>query len=58
MLADMTVCSFSDKTKNSYIHHVETLALFLGRSPDTVTGDDLRRFQLHQVEQGAPSPRS
>ena len=37
MLADMTVRSFSDKTKNSYIHHVETLAAFLGRSPDTVT---------------------
>ena len=53
MLADMTIRSFSDKTKHDYIHHVETLALFLGRSPDTVTGDDLRRFQLHQVEQGA-----
>jgi integrase/recombinase XerD len=53
MLADMTVRSFSDKTKNSYIHHVETLAAFLGRSPDTVTGDDLRQFQLRQVEQGA-----
>ncbi len=53
MIEDMTVRSFSDKTKNSYIHHVETLAAFLGRLPDTVTGDDLRRFQLHQVEQGA-----
>ena len=53
MLADMTIRSFSDKTKHDYIHHVETLAAFLGRSPDTVTGDDLRRFQLHQVEQGA-----
>ena len=53
MIADMTVRSFSDKTKNSYIRHVETLAEFLGRSPATVTGDDLRQFQLHQVEHGA-----
>ena len=53
MLADMTIRSFSDKTKHDYIHYVETLAAFLGRSPDTVTGDDLRQFQLHQVEQGA-----
>lgn len=53
MIADMTVRSFSDKTKNSYLRHVEALAAFLGRSPDTVTGDDLRQFQLHQVEQGS-----
>ena len=33
MLADMTIRSFSDKTKNDDIRHVEALALFLGRSP-------------------------
>jgi integrase/recombinase XerD len=53
MIEDLTVRSFSDKTKHDYIRHVETLAAFLGRSPDTVTGDDLRQFQLHQVEHGA-----
>jgi site-specific recombinase XerD len=57
MLADMTIRSFSDKTKNGYIRHVEALAIFLGRSPDTATGDDLRRFQLHQVEQGTQPPK-
>ena len=57
MLADMTIRSFSDKTKNDYIRHVEALAVFLGRSPDTATGDDLRRFQLHQVEQGTQPPK-
>ena len=25
---------------------------FLGRSPDTATADDVRRFQLHLVESG------
>jgi integrase/recombinase XerD len=57
MLADMTIRSFSEKTKNDYIRHVEALAVFLGRSPDTATGDDLRRFQLHQVEQGTQPPK-
>jgi hypothetical protein len=57
LIADMTVRSFSDRTKHAYIHHVETLAQFLGRSPDTATRDDVRRFQLHQVEQGAQPPK-
>ena len=38
MIADMTVRSFGDKTQRDYIRHIETLARFLGRSPDTTTG--------------------
>jgi hypothetical protein len=34
MIEDMTVRSFSGKTQNGYLRHVETLAAFLGRSPD------------------------
>jgi hypothetical protein len=57
MIADMAVRSFSDKTRHDYIRHVETFASFLGRSPDTATGDALRRFQLAQVEEGAQPPK-
>jgi len=57
MIADMTVRSFSDKTQYDYLRHIETFARFLGRSPDTVSGDDIRRFQLAQVEQGAQPPK-
>jgi hypothetical protein len=57
MLADMTIRSFSDKTRHDYIRHVEALTAFLGRSPDTATSDDLRSFQLHQVEQGTRPPK-
>jgi integrase/recombinase XerD len=57
MIADMTVRTFSDKTQHDYIRHVETFARFLGRSPDTATSDDIRRFQLLQVEQGAQPPK-
>src|SRR6201982_387709 len=57
MIADMTVRSFGDKTQHDYIRHIETFARFVGRSPDTATGDDIRRFQLAQVEQGAQPPK-
>ena len=57
MLQDMTNRNFGDKTKHDYIRHVETLAKFLGRSPDTVTGDDLRRFQAEQIAAGAQPPK-
>jgi hypothetical protein len=40
-MIEVTVRSFSEKTQNGYLRHVETLAAFLGRSPDTVTGDDI-----------------
>jgi integrase/recombinase XerD len=57
MIADMTVRSFGDKTKHDYIRHIESFARFLGRSPGTATGDDIRRFQFTQVEQGAQPPK-
>jgi len=57
MIADMTIRTFSDKTQREYIRNVAVFAKFLGRSPDTATGDDVRRFQLAQVEQGAQPPK-
>ena len=57
MIADMTIRTFSNKTQRDYIRNVEAFARFLGRSPDTATGDDLRRFQLAQVEQGSQPPK-
>ena len=57
MIADMTVRRFGDKTQHDYIRHIEGFARFLGRSPDTATGDDLRHFQLAQVEEGVQPPK-
>jgi integrase/recombinase XerD len=56
MIEDMTVRNFVEKTRNDYIRHVKTFAAFLGRSPDTATAEDLRRFQLHQTETGVRPP--
>jgi integrase/recombinase XerD len=46
MLEDMAVRRLGEKTQHDYIKHVETFTRFLGRSPDTATAEDLRRFQI------------
>ena len=50
MIEDMTVRGFSEKTRNDYIRNVRAFAAFIGRSPDTATAEDPRRFQLHQSQ--------
>src|SRR6266849_3450065 len=52
MIEDMSLRNFGEKTRNDYIRHVKTFTAFLGRSPDTATAEDLRRFQLHQTQTG------
>ena len=56
MIEDMTVRNFVEKTRHDYIRHVKTFTAFLGRSPDSATPEDLRRFQLHQTETGVRPP--
>ncbi|MBT8428434.1 MAG: site-specific integrase [Gammaproteobacteria bacterium] len=53
MLDDMRLRRLSPKTQAGYIRAVKRLTGYLGRSPDTATVEDLRRFQLHLVDQGA-----
>lgn len=52
MLEDMAVRRLGEKTRHDYIKHIETFTRFLGRSPDAATAEDLRRFQVHELEQG------
>jgi hypothetical protein len=47
MIDDMTARRFKEKVQKDYVRHVRTFAAFLGRSPDTATSEDLRRYQLH-----------
>jgi len=35
---------------------VRTFAAFIGRSPDTATAEEVRRFQLHQTATGVGAP--
>jgi site-specific recombinase XerD len=52
MIDDMRLRQLSPKTQDTYLHIVREFARFLGRSPDTATVEDLRRYQLHLVDHG------
>ena len=55
MIDDMTLRKLRPKTQTAYLRAVEELTRFVGRSPDTASAEDLRRFQLHMVEDGTSS---
>jgi len=55
MIEDMSLRKLSPKTQCHYIRAVKNLTLYLRRSPDTATVEDLRRYQLHLVETGVSS---
>ena len=52
MLDDMRMRKLREHTQSSYVRAVRRLAAFLGRSPDSASVEDLRRFQLHLVDRG------
>jgi integrase/recombinase XerD len=56
MIDDMNVRRFSRATQHGYIRDVGRFATFLGRSPDTATAEDVRRFQIEQRDAGVPAP--
>jgi integrase/recombinase XerD len=50
MQQDMLMRGLGSHTQQDYVRHVRRFAAFLGRSPDTATTEDIRRFQLYQHE--------
>jgi site-specific recombinase XerD len=52
MIEDMRMRKLAEKTQSHYIRWVRRFTAFLGRSPDTATVEELRRFQLHLVDSG------
>lgn len=57
MIDDMRMRKLAPKTQQHYVRVVRQFAVFLGRSPDTASREDLRRYQLYLVDQGT-SPMS
>jgi site-specific recombinase XerD len=55
MIDDMTLRKLSPQTQTAYVRIVKHFARFLGRSPDTASAEDLRRYQLHLVDHGISS---
>jgi site-specific recombinase XerD len=56
MIEDMTIRKFSPKTQHDYVQRIENFAAFLGRSPDTASFEDVRRYQLHLAAGGVGVP--
>jgi site-specific recombinase XerD len=56
MINDMNVRNFVPDTQREYIRAVKNLTMFLKRSPDTATAEELRAFQLHMTETGVRPP--
>jgi integrase/recombinase XerD len=52
MIEDMMIRKFAPKTQHDYVQRVKNFAAFLGRSPDTASFEDVRRYQLHLVASG------
>ena len=51
LIDDMTARRFNEDTKRDYVRNARKFVAFRGRSPDTATSEDLRRFQLHMAQQ-------
>ncbi len=62
LIDDTTTRRFSRQTQRRYIRDIGRLASFLGRTPDTASVEDLRRFQVALqkaglgLATGRPSP--
>ncbi|MGD9884908.1 MAG: hypothetical protein AB7F22_16000 [Reyranella sp.] len=52
MIEDMTVGGFTACPQRGYIAAVRRFTVFLRRSPDQATKEDLLRFQLQMREEG------
>ena len=52
MIEDMSLRKLSPKTQTAYLRAVVKLAGFIEGSPRIATAEDLRKFQLHLVDEG------
>jgi site-specific recombinase XerD len=52
MIDDMTARQLGPHTQRFYIRSCQRFATFLGRSPQSATTDDIRRFQLDLAKSG------
>ena len=57
MIDDVTIRRFAPKTQHDYVQRIKNLTAFLGRSPDTASFEDVRRYQLRLAESGGGAER-
>ncbi len=52
MIDDMKLRNMSAATQGAYIRAVKNLSMFFARSPDQLTFEDVRSYQLHLLSRG------
>jgi integrase/recombinase XerD len=52
MIQNMRIRGMAEKTQAAHVRAVKDFALFLKRSPDTATPEELRAYQLHMTNAG------
>ena len=52
MIEDMSLRNMSPATQCAYVSAVRNFSAFFGRSPDKLTFEDVRAYQLHLVSRG------
>jgi site-specific recombinase XerD len=56
LIDEMEMRRFGRETQRNYIRDVGRFATFLGRSPDTATAEEVRRFQVRERDLGVSVP--
>jgi len=56
LIDEMEMRRFGREKQRNYIRDVGRFATFLGRSTDTATAEEVRRFQVEQLDQGVSVP--
>jgi len=54
MIEDMRIRGMGEKAQQAHIRAIKDFAVFLKRSPDTATLENLRAYQLHMTNAGIP----
>jgi hypothetical protein len=52
MTDDMTIRNMSPNTQKAYVRAVKNFSLHFGKSPDKLSFEDVRKYQLHLVSRG------
>jgi site-specific recombinase XerD len=51
MLEDLSIRNYSPRTIQTYLLHVGNFARYFGKSPDLLGPEEIRRYQVHLVEE-------
>jgi integrase/recombinase XerD len=52
MIDEMTIRNMSPNTQKAYIRAVKNFSRHFGKSPDKLSFEDVRKYQLHLVSRG------